>query len=350
MQTLENAPLAPYTAFQVGGPAAKLLILNNANEVLQAHQKQFLTKPHWVLGYGTNCVISDKGLPGTVLMLRDGPTPSREHQTVVADAATNWDEVVRYAIEQDLWGLELMSGIPGNVGAGLTGNIAAYGQQFAHSFAWADILDLGSGQTKRLGQSDIEFSYRASSLQSQPDVIVLKVGLALSDQPNHELKYASALKVAQELGIEPTTLEARRQIILETRRRAGAIYDETDPSQEHTAGSFFKNPLVDRAVAEHLASFDESGKSVEELLEQNKIHGGNQYRVSAAHVLLAAGFQRGQSWGPVRLHPQHVLKIENTGSATAQQIYDVAHEIMRTVKASLGIDLEPEVRWLGEFT
>lgn len=348
MQFLKNESLAPYTAFKVGGPAKKLIILSSADEVTKV-LKSAPHPPFWVLGYGTNCVISDKGLSGTVLMLRHGPAPTRDGTIVVADAATNWDEVVRYAIEQDLWGLELMSGIPGNVGAGLTGNIAAYGQQFAHSFAWADVLDLDSGQTKRLGQNDIEFSYRASSLQRQPDLIVLKVGLALSDRSSHELKYASALKIAQELSLKPTSLEARRKIILETRRRAGAIYDETDQQQEHTAGSFFKNPMVDEVTARRIATFEEFGRSIEEILEQSRIHGGNQFRASASHVLLAAGFKRGQTWGPVRLHPKHILKIENTGGATAHQIYEVAEVIIQTVKTKLGITLESEIRFLGEF-
>jgi UDP-N-acetylmuramate dehydrogenase len=79
------------------------------------------------------------------------------------------------------------------------------------------------------------------------------------------------------------------------------------------------------------------------------VHGGAQKRVSAAHVLLAAGFQRGQTWGPVRLHPDHILKLENTGGATAQQIYNVAMEIVNTVKNKLAVDLVPEVRFLGSF-
>ena len=83
--------------------------------------------------------------------------------------------------------------------------------------------------------------------------------------------------------------------------------------------------------------------------ELNQVHGGAQMRVSAAHVLLAAGFSRGQTWGPVRLHPDHILKIENTGGATAQNIYDVAMEIQRTVLDKLSIELSPEVRFLGEF-
>ena len=117
----------------------------------------------------------------------------------------------------------------------------------------------------------------------------------------------------------------------------------------HTAGSFFRNPIVSEEAVDKLMAFEEHGRTADMLRKMNQVHGGAQKRVSASHVLLAAGFQRGQTWGPVRLHPDHILKVENTGGATAQQIYDVAQEIIQTVKQKLDIDLIPEVRFLGSF-
>jgi UDP-N-acetylmuramate dehydrogenase len=107
--------------------------------------------------------------------------------------------------------------------------------------------------------------------------------------------------------------------------------------------------LVDESQVQKILEHEEFKVSREQLLRQNVIHGGDKTRVSAAHVLLAAGFERGQTWGEVRLHPNHILKIENTGNATAQEIYDVVQIILGTVEQKLGIKLEPEVRFLGEF-
>jgi UDP-N-acetylenolpyruvoylglucosamine reductase len=104
---------------------------------------------------------------------------------------------------------------------------------------------------------------------------------------------------------------------------------------------------AEQAIA--LARYDESGKSLERIGEQNKIHGGSMHRASAAHVLLAAGFTRGMTWHRVRLHPQHVLKIETLEGATASEVYKVAQEIIRTVKDKLDITIVPEVRFLGHF-
>lgn len=178
-------------------------------------------------------------------------------------------------------------------------------------------------------------------------MIILRASFQLSFRPLHELRYDSALAVATELQLEPDTLTHCRDIIIETRRRAGSLYHPEDTTTEHTAGSFFKNPLVTTEQARELAQFDETGKALERIENQSRIHGGDSHRASAAHVLLAAGFSRGQTWGHVRLHPQHVLKIETLDGATADEVHAVVQEIISTVKTKLGIDIEPEVKFLG---
>jgi len=179
--------------------------------------------------------------------------------------------------------------------------------------------------------------------------VILDATFELSPQSNSQLEYESALKVAAELNIKPDSMADRRKIIIETRRRADALYDENHQST-WTAGSFFRNPLVSPDQVEAIIAHEEvPGKTKEQILRQNQIHGQDSARVSAAHVLLAAGFTRGQSWGKVRLDPEHILKVENMHGASAQEIYDVVQEIVSTVKQKLGINLEPEVRFLGEF-
>ena len=95
--------------------------------------------------------------------------------------------------------------------------------------------------------------------------------------------------------------------------------------------------------------YDESGKTKAELKKMNQVHGGDQRRVSAAHVMLAAGFKRGQTWGKVKLNDQNLLKIEALPGASAQDIFDVVRLIQTEVKKKLDINLEPEARILGVF-
>lgn len=345
-----NVPLAQYTSLAVGGSAEQLCICAS-NDELRAALAEAAGGPLWVLGYGANVLVSDAGLPGTTLFLRGGNI-ARENDTVVADSGIWWDDLVQFAIHENLWGLEFMSAIPGGVGAAIVGNIAAYGQAVADTLAWVEVYDRTSSEIRRLQPGELDLSYRYSAFQSDAfnNLVILRAAFALQRTPTKELEYQVALDVVAEKGYDISTLAGRREAILETRKQAGSLWDWHHPEHYlHTAGSFFRNPLVSDEAVEKLMAFEENGRTAEMLRKMNQLHGGASKRVSAAHILLAAGFQRGQTWGSVRLHPEHILKIENTGGATAQQIYDVAQEIVHTVKDKLSIDLVPEVRFLGKF-
>lgn len=347
MQIQKNIALGQFTSLGCGGAAETLALVENTNDLTTALE-EFSDQDVTVLGFGTNSLISDEGIPGVTILTHGGDI-SEEDGVLIADSGVWWDDLVLYALDRRLWGLELMSGIPSSVGGAVMGNIAAYGQQVSDTLVWVDVYNLSTKETSRISADEIDFSYRRSSLQNQPEIVILRAAFRLSESASTPLTYASATSIAEEIGLSSEVLEERRQIIMEARRRAGSLYDPADSSAQHTAGSFFKNPMVNEAQAEEIAKHDETGKSLELLLAQNKIHGGDTKRVSAAHVLLAAGFSRGQAWGNVRLHPEHILKIENTGGATAQEIYKVAQLIINQVQEKLGITLEPEVKFIGEF-
>lgn len=348
MKLQKAVALATYTSLHVGGPAETLLTLEPGDTL--AKVLQLYKQPIWVLGAGTNCLISDNGLPGTVVINHVGAIKQIASNQLRADSGVTWDDLVKKSIELGLYGLEFSSGIPGGVGAAVVGNIAAYGHSVAKRLVEATILDTADGTVTTWTNQDFNFSYRHSALQkaANRNLVVLDATFEFLETASEKLEYDSALKVGKELGIEPDSLEHRRDIIIETRRRAGSLLDESHQSL-FTAGSFFKNPVVTPDQVQTLIAHEETGVSRQQLLHQNKIHSGNSVRVSASHVLLAAGFNRGQTWGNVRLHPDHILKVENMGQATAQEIYEVVQTIIKTVKKKLGITLEPEVRFLGQF-
>ena len=347
MQVLKNVLLAPYTSLGCGGVAETLVVVKDAGELTEALE-QFSNQKITVLGFGTNSLVSDNGVAGTTLLTQGGEIV--EHgEVVVADAGVWWDDLVTYVLQRKQWGIELMSGIPSSVGGAVMGNIAAYGQQVSDTLCWIEVYNVSRHEISKINVTDIDFSYRRSSLQQQPELIILRAAFKLSRELTTPLAYASAASIAEEMKLDPGDLSQRRNIIMEARKRAGSLYDPADKNPEHTAGSFFKNPDIDQSQVQAIAEHDETGKSLQLLLDQNKIHGGSTSRVSAAHVLLAAGFHRGQAWGGVRLHPDHILKIENFNGASAQEVYDVAQLIITEVKTKLGIVLEPEVKFIGEF-
>lgn len=346
MNTERDFPLAPYTSFHCGGNAEEAVLVHDSTELEKVLRER---TPDWFLGFGSNSLVSDNGLPGLTLIMRGGRIVEEDGQ-LIADAGVWWDDLVLHAISKNLWGLECMSAIPGGVGAAVVGNIAAYGQAVADTLQWVDIYDTTEQSSKRLSADELELQYRKSTtLQNNRSLLVIRAAFKLTASPAKEIEYESALSVARDNGYDLSTLSGRRQAILGARDKAGSLWDYRHPEGNRTAGSFFRNPLVDHETATRIMSFDETGKSLALLEKMNRVHGGDASRVSAAHVLLAAGFERGQSWGEVRLHPQHVLKIENAGHAKAHDIYDVAGEIISTVKQKLNVDLEPEVRFLGEF-
>ncbi len=347
MKTYKNQPLARYTSLKVGGPAETLLVLEEKDHLLDTLKN--LSEKVWLLGSGTNTLISDEGLSGTVVINQHGDI-TKHDDTLTVDSGVEWDTFVSYSIAQNLFGLEFMSGIPGTVGGAVVGNIAAYGQKVADTLIDITVYDQKKQALQTISAKDLDLEYRSSNLQKAKSkhLFVICARFKLSKSPLQQLEYESALKTAARLRIVPHSLEDRRAVIMETRKRAGSLLKQAG-SEYATAGSFFRNPIVNEDQVEAILSFEEAGVSKQQLLRQNQLHSGESIRVSAAHVLLAAGFKRGQKWGNVRLHPDHILKIENIGGATAQDIYDVVEFIMATVRSKLGIKLTPEVQFLGKF-
>lgn len=345
MKISRNVKLAEFTSLKVGGKTPKLIELESKDSLAEIIDKT--DGKLWVLGSGTNSLISDHGLDGTVI-INDHGSITVNNNYITADSGANWDNVIKHAIKDNLYGLEFMSGIPGTVGGAVVGNIAAYGQQVADTLDHITVFNAKTRDINTIKNKELGFTYRNSNLQNHNNLIVLTATFKLSKTPTMHLEYNSALKVAVKLGLVPHSLNNRRKIILQTRKQAGSLLNNKADNHA-TAGSFFKNPVVNKSQVEGILAYEEANIKPEELLRQNKLHGGQTSRISAAHVLLAAGFKRGQTWGKVRLHPDHILKIENTGGATAQDIYDVVEYIVGTVKSKLKIKLEPEVQFLGHF-
>ena len=342
---LENVELGPLTSFGVGGLAERYLRLSSATELrdwLASGQK-----PRWLLGSGTNVLISDEGLPGLTLHLQGGKIACRG-RLIVADAGVEWDAVVRFAIERHLWGIELMSGIPGTAGGAAAININAYGQALVDRLDWVEVYDPRNGQLRRLDIKADDWGYKHSPLAGG-QLLAIRLGLRLENKPTGDLRYAKALEYARQHKLNPGSLQERRQIILGARSAAGSLLDDSAGGGAKTCGSFFGNPIVRPEQVNRLLAYEEANLKRAQLLEMNRLHGGQAERVSGAHVLLAAGFRRGQAFGKVRLHPDNVLKLENWRGASAQEIYQTARSIQKTVAVKLDIGLEFEVRLLGRF-
>ncbi len=345
----KNIDLSEYTTFQLGGIAENFIEVSSTAQLIEV-LKDNKSEPINLIGYGSNTLISDAGLPGLTICLRGGEISVDDGQ-IIADAGVWWDDVVQKSIEQNLWGLELMSQIPGSVGAAIYINITAYGQSIGDLVEWVDVWSSKTKSISRIDRSELVWGYKKSIFQDpeMSHLIILRASLKLNHESNSSLVYQKALDVANELDLNPDVLKDRREIIIEARNRAGSIWDPKRSDNSRNAGSFFRNPLVSSEVADQVMAFEEFGKTKAQISTMNQVHGGDSSRVSAAHVMLAAGFKRGQSWGNIKLGDKNLLKIEALPGATAQELYNTVLLIQKTVKEKLNIDLEPEAQILGDF-
>lgn len=347
---MSDVNLAEYTAFKVGGPAENFALCHDSADQLEALKCTLPGTKLWVLGYGSNSLISDQGLPGMVLCLRGGKV-TVEGNKIIADAGAWWDDVVTTAIDNNLWGIELLSEVPGSVGAAAYINITAYGQSFGNNVDWIEVWDRKLQSVRQLEATELNWGYKQSIFQlpENAHLIITRVCFKLSTERRDELTYQKAIEVAEVLKLNVNDLKSRRKIIIESRKRAGSIWHPDDVLSHRTVGSFFRNPTVSQDKADAIMSFDETGETLTAIRKMNQVHGGDACRVSAAHVMLAAGFKRGQTWGNVKLNDQNLLKIEALPGATAQEIYDTAKSIQNICLEKLEVKLEPEARILGHF-
>src|SRR5579862_7609448 len=196
MVITENVPLAPLTTLNVGGPARFFVEANTIAEVTEAVAfSQSKKLPLFVLGGGSNVVISDAGWPGLVLKIGiTGINHRHGHDEVVfeAGAGEDWDKFVGMVVAHNIAGLECLSGIPGLVGGTPVQNVGAYGQEVANTIESVLALDLRDGQIHELCNEACGFRYRASIFNTteRGRYIILQVNYVLKHGGEAHIAYA----------------------------------------------------------------------------------------------------------------------------------------------------------------
>lgn len=346
MKLQENVPLAPLTTFQVGGPARWFVEAETEADVRAAVEHAGANSlPLFVLGGGSNLVVSDAGFPGLVLKIALRGIEEREEggkQVFDAAAGEDWDAFVARAVSRDCAGIECLSGIPGSVGGTPVQNVGAYGQEVADSIVSLRVLDTASGEAKELSNADAGFTYRTSIFNSSQRgrYIVLRVTYALTRGGAPKLDYAD-LKGFFERRPSPTlaeTREAVRQI-----RLAKAMLLVPGDDDCRSAGSFFKNPIVNSTEYARIAGI----VAARGLKPPSYPAPDGRVKLAAAWLVEQSGFEKGYSKGAVGISRRHALAIVNRGGATAAEIVALKNEIQQRVQDTFGIQLQPEPVFVG---
>jgi UDP-N-acetylmuramate dehydrogenase len=291
-RTVLNAPMRELTTLRVGGPADVLIYPADLEDLLRA--VAFLTErelPCFPMGNGSNIVVRDAGIRGAVLSLNEGFTELEAREgadgtpVIQAGAGLALRRLVRWSVDQGISGFENLTGIPGAVGGALAMNAGAWGSSIGDRVLQLEAVD-ASGHTHVFDREALDFEYRSLDL---PEGHII-VGALLRGDPS-----------------EPSEVKARAQQF-HARRKA------TQPLQEPSAGSIFKNP---------------PGRSAGQMIEECGLKG---VRVGDAEVS--------------RVHANFII---NVGEATASHVVALMGMIQERVYVKFRIKLEPEVKIVGDW-
>ena len=348
MQLQENISLAPLTTLQVGGPARSFVEANDVSEIREALDfAKARSLPVFVLGGGSNLVVSDRGWPGLVLKVNILGVNHRHgggHTAYFdAGAGEDWDGFVAAAVRHQCSGIECLSGIPGSVGGTPVQNVGAYGQDVSQTIESVTALDRNTGKEVEIEREDCGFGYRTSifNTRERGRYIILRVAYALKHNGTPHLEYADLKKFFAGRNGAPTLSEVR-EAVLATRASKGMVIRPGEHVAQ-SAGSFFKNPVLSqeqfaelrhRAAARRLEIPSYPG------LEAKK-------KVSAAWLVEQSGFSKGYSQGRVGISRKHALAIVNLGGATAADVIALKDAIQKRVEEQWGVRLEPEPVMVG---
>ena len=355
MQERFSEPIAPHTTMRVGGPAARLVVVETADELVDAvREVDDADEPLLLVGGGSNLVVADAGFEGTVVKVAtSGVHVDSEDMcggaNVTVAAGEDWDGVVARAVEEGWSGIEALSGIPGSAGATPVQNVGAYGQEVAQTIARVRVWDRTDQQVRTMTSLDCHFTYRHSLFKESSRYVVIDVMFQLVLQSlSQPVRYAD---LATQLGVsvgERVPLADAREAVLAQRRRRGMVLDAED-HDTWSCGSFFTNPILtvddfaalERRIADRLGA---DAPAPPRFADTD----GN-VKTSAAWLIERAGFGKGFGMpGPAALSTKHTLALTNRGSATATEMVALAREVRDGVRDAFGVTLVNEPVLVGD--
>ncbi|GGL32161.1 UDP-N-acetylmuramate dehydrogenase [Phycicoccus endophyticus] len=354
MTELVGEPLAGHTTMRVGGPAARMVVAETTDELVDAvREVDDAEEPLLVLGGGSNLVLPDDGFPGTVVKVatRGVEVDSADScggANVVVAAGEPWDPFVERAVAEGWSGVEALSGIPGSTGATPVQNVGAYGQEVAQTIARVRVWDRVDQRVRTMTSAQCRFTYRHSLLKGTDRYVVLEVmfQLVLADL-SRPVAYAD---LARQLGVavgDRVPLPQAREAVLAQRRRRGMVLDEAD-HDTWSCGSFFTNPLLTAEEYADLEARATARLGADAGPPPRYPEPDGRVKTSAAWLIERAGFGKGFGLpGPVALSSKHALALTNRGEARAEDVVALAREIRDGVQAAFGVRLVNEPVLVG---
>ena len=331
MKFTENFNLKDYNTFRISSIAKHFVEINSKADLkLLIKDNHFLNEKKLVLSGGSNLLLPDF-YDGLVIYLNTNGLEKEDfedYSILKVQAGENWHNFIKYTIDNELYGLENLALIPGNIGTAPVQNIGAYGVEQDDCFIKCEVFDFKSGEFYLLNKEECQFAYRDSIFKNEllGKVIITEVWYKLSKTPNYNLSY---MELKEHFVKNEVSLKAVFDFVVETRKSK-----LDDPKEIGNCGSFFKNPIISTTQLNELKvrfpeikyySYDEEN-----------------VKISAAYLIENVGF-KGYRVGDAGVSPKHSLVLINYGEATSKDIFALSQEIINKIKLCFNIELEREV-------
>lgn len=307
MSLKKNISLSKYTTFKIGGQAKYLFEAETEGDLIKAIKFAKQSKlPIFVLGGGSNILATDKGYKGVIIKIKNHKL-NIKNNIVSVDAGVLLDKAVRASAEKSLESLIWASGIPGTVGAGIYGNVGAFGSTMADAVKSVRVLDMNNFKIKTLSKKDCKFSNKGSIFKKNKNLIIISAVL--------ELKKGSVLDIKSEM---------KRFLVY---RKAN------HPLSFPSAGCVFKN--YDKKITDK--------NLLRKYPELNEFNKGS--RIPTSYLIDKSGL-KGKIIGRAQISEKHANFIINLGGAKSEDVIKLIKLAKQKVKSKFGIVLEEEIQQL----
>lgn len=337
MKDLKHYSLLPHNTFGIQADCDRFIDMETEDDVMKL--KDMLDDkdmPLLIIGRGSNLLLTDDyhatvlhcSIKGKTIVKEDG-----DSVLLRCGAGEEWDSIVDYCVAHDWQGIENLSLIPGEVGASAVQNIGAYGTEVKEIIHSIEAVEISTGKKHTFTNEQCEYSYRQSKFKNEwkDRFIITHVTYRLEKSTDYipKVDYGNIKSELERKGISMPTMKDIRDVVISIRK------DKLpDPEVEGNAGSFFMNPIVEKATFMNL-------------LEQypDMPH----YNVDSEREKIPAGWMidqcgwKGKTLGKAGVHDRQALVLVNRGGATGKDILLLCNTIRNDVRQKFGIDIHPEV-------
>lgn len=340
MRDINNYSLLEHNTFGIDAKCERFIEYASNEEAQMVAEVLRGANEYLIIGGGSNLLLTKdyQGIvvtPATMQNVADGIEILNDGVSIRCWAGLVFDDVVAFATNKGLYGMENLSLIPGEVGASAVQNIGAYGAEAKDVIESIEAVEIATGKVVTISAADCNYAYRQSIFKHEwkNKYLITHVTYRLSSTFTPHLDYGNIRAELEKKRIVTPTAQQLRDTIIEIRNEK-----LPDPKVEGNAGSFFMNPIVDKEKCQELAArYDKMPHYVVE-----DTNGEVAYKIPAGWMIDQCGW-KGKTLGKAGVHAKQALVLVNRGGATGADITHLMKTIQDDVKRSFGIELHPEV-------